>query len=177
MAVVGGNKGRGRGGERCRSEGRVSEVSDDATVSAVAGDLFTVSPRERLPERLSARAACLTILRREVEVADLPGGLGTDPLSFWAEGSRSDTEQAGTDWSGGNSSTLRISYLLSNLISNGGTDVGVDPFCFLPHAVDHRSWLGVELLALRFSLGLKVKVTSAVLVAHFGLAPSSDHGS
>lgn len=77
IAVVGGNRGRGRGGgaPRC-SAGRVGGVSGNSTVTD--GDLF-FSQRGKSPERLAARAASLTILRREAEVVD--GGLGADPTT------------------------------------------------------------------------------------------------
>ncbi|XP_078029670.1 trace amine-associated receptor 1-like [Epinephelus lanceolatus] len=86
MAVVGGNSGRQRGGERCCSVGTVCRVCGEVTTSAVAGGSHNPSRHGRPPERLSLRAASFTILRLEEEVTDLNRGPETDPTTPWAAG-------------------------------------------------------------------------------------------
>ncbi|XP_049919744.1 uncharacterized protein LOC126409004 [Epinephelus moara] len=186
MAVVGGNSGRGRGGERRCSVGTVCGVCGEVTTSAVAGGSHDPSRHGRPPERLALRAASFTILRLEEEVADLNGGPETDPTTPRAAGSESVEGQTGGEWtvcsrgnsSTGNSSTLKMLYLFSSWSSQGGACIGLDLARFFPCTVDHGSWLGVELLVLNLGFGLKVKVAKvALLLAHLGLAPSSSHGS
>lgn len=120
------------------------------------------------------------IFRWEEEVKDLTKSPGAGPLAPWAPGSETFTGLAGeekTDCSGRNSLKLRMLNLFSSWSSQGGKGSGVDFPHFFPFTMDHGSWLAVELFALNLGFGLQVNVASALLVAHFGMAPSNSHGS